>query len=120
MLHIARRHLAFLSYDPKGGTSVYFAIECHARNLWLRHFSIEIKNTCFRSCWIKLVSFCCTRCFFRHLYVRWIEQESPIYHRVEKSLLYQNPLSVNSAKFFIFPLYYVIHFSHSFFEILKV
>ncbi len=31
--------------------------------------------------------------------VRWIVQESPIYHRVEESLLYQNPLSVNSAKF---------------------
>ncbi len=42
---------------------------------------------------------CYPRCFFRHLYVRWIVQESPIYHRVEESLLYQNPLSVNSAKF---------------------
>ncbi len=38
------------------------------------------------------------RCFFRHLKARWIIQESPIYHCVEKSLLYQNPLSVNSAK----------------------
>ncbi len=39
------------------------------------------------------------RCFFRHFYVRWIVQESSIYHRVEGSSLYQNPLSVNSAKF---------------------
>ncbi len=37
--------------------------------------------------------------FFRHFKVRWIVQESPIYHRVEGSLLYQNPLAVNSAKF---------------------
>ncbi len=40
-----------------------------------------------------------TRCFFRHLQVRWIVQESPIYHHVEGSFLFQNPLSVNSAKF---------------------
>ncbi len=42
---------------------------------------------------------CYPRCFFRHLQVRWIVQESPIYHRVEESLLYQNPLSVNLANF---------------------
>ncbi len=29
----------------------------------------------------------------------WIEQESPIYHQVEESLLYQNSRSVNSALF---------------------
>ncbi len=37
--------------------------------------------------------------FLRHFKVRWIVQEIPIYHRVEESLLYQNPRSVNSANF---------------------
>ncbi len=36
---------------------------------------------------------------FRHLNVRNIVHGSPIYHRVEGSLLYHNPLSVNSTKF---------------------
>ncbi len=40
--------------------------------------------------------------FLRHFEVRWIVQESPIYHRVDKSLFYQNPLSLNSAKFSFF------------------
>ncbi len=39
--------------------------------------------------------------FSRHVKVRWIVHESHIYHRVEKSLLYPNPLSVNSANSFI-------------------
>ncbi len=40
-----------------------------------------------------------TRCFFRRFKVRFIVKESSIYQRVEESLLYQSPLSVNSAKF---------------------
>ncbi len=36
---------------------------------------------------------------FRHFKIRGIVQESAIYHRVEGSLLCQNPLSVKSAKF---------------------
>ncbi len=37
--------------------------------------------------------------FFRRFKIRFIVQESSIYQRVEESLLYQSPLSVNSAKF---------------------
>ncbi len=46
---------------------------------------------------------------FKRFQVRSIVQESPIYHRVEGSLLFQNPMSLNSAKFI--PLYYLINFS---------
>ncbi len=35
--------------------------------------------------------------FFRHFKVCWIVQESRLYHRVEGSLLYQNPSSVKSV-----------------------
>ncbi len=45
---------------------------------------------------------------FRHFKVRWIVEESPVYHRVEGSLLYQNPLSVNSKNLPLFPLYYYL------------
>ncbi len=41
----------------------------------------------------------CYRVLFRHFKVRWIVQESPIYHRVEGKRLYQNQLSVSSAKY---------------------
>ncbi len=36
--------------------------------------------------------------FFRPFEVRWYVLESPLYHHVEGSLLYKNPLSVNLAK----------------------
>ncbi len=49
-------------------------------------------------CFVAYVKLICVY-YFK---VRWIEQESPIYHHVEGSLLYQNPVSVNSAKFFRF------------------
>ncbi len=49
-----------------------------------------------------------------------VVQESPIYLRVEGRILDQNPLSVNTVTFSFSPLYYLIHFSHSFFDILKV
>ncbi len=39
---------------------------------------------------------------FKRLKVHFIVQESPIYQRVEGGLLYQSPLSVNSAKFSFF------------------
>ncbi len=62
------------------------------------------------------------RCFLRHFNVSWIVQESPLHHSVEGSLLHQNPLSVKiriTGKKFMFPLCYLIHFSHSFFEFSK-
>ncbi len=66
---------------------------------WCSSFKSFTIETC-----LKRVEVNGPRCFFRHLLVRWIVQESPIYHRVEESLLYQNPLSVISAKF-SFPRY---------------
>ncbi len=39
---------------------------------------------------------------FKSFKVRFIVQESPIYQHVGGSLLYQSPLSVNSAKFSFF------------------
>ncbi len=47
----------------------------------------------------------------RQFKVRLIVQESPVYHRVEESMLFQNPLSENSVKLLIFP-FYLFHFSH--------
>ncbi len=35
---------------------------------------------------------------FRYLKVRWIVQESPIYHHIAESLLYQNPMPVTLEK----------------------
>ncbi len=43
-----------------------------------------------------------------HFRIRWIAEESPMNRRTEGNLFYQNPLSVNSAKFSLLSLYAVI------------
>ncbi len=87
----------------------------------VKHYTFRDSSSCTFNVWnwtinchnfIILLSYAqdSARCFFMHVEVRWIVQESPIYHRVEGSLLYMNPLSVNSANF-IFLLHCLIHFS---------
>ncbi len=53
----------------------------------------------------------------RHVKAPWTMQESPIYHHVDGSLLYQNPLSTNSVIFLINSL---IHFSRLLYESLEI
>ncbi len=77
------------------------------RELWYRrtlmfgHLCSEFSGLML-TLWARSSRICvanCARYFFGHLKDRGIVQESPIYHRVERSLLYQNPLSVKSEKF---------------------
>ncbi len=82
--------------------NVHFKTEVVNKSLLVFHHLYEDIDV--ELAWLRVEIQALLRRLLRVLYkarfkVRWIVKESHIYHHEEGSLLYQVPLSVNSAKF---------------------